>query len=433
MWPPRSTQSQTGRLVTDRSSVKLLYLALRRDLSTLLKPQVLAITLFLMLADLMLGTVGPTFSLFARSLGASLTWVGVLATSVGLTRLVAGMAVGGLSDRWGRRRILTAGMLLLGIAYLLYSLLASPQSLLLAHIVQGVGFVSTFTVGLAYATDLVAPRQRSLLLGVVGTLGGLGYAVGSWLGGSLAGSIGYRLTYRMAAGVALLGLWLAWRGMGPSGARTRRADAARYPLHVQLGAIAGNGLIMSACLASMVMNVVFGGLVIVFFPIHASALGITQTLIGSMLAIRALASVIARLPTGLLARRIPSEKLLLVALSGATLAALALPRAAHALSLTLLLIIEGVAFGTSLVAGQATVVEHAGESDRGGALGIYGAAGSLADTLSPLLLGVVAEHMGLRAVFTVTGVIAALGTLAMLRTVVARSRAGAHPERSTDH
>ena len=49
------------------------------------------------MADVVVGMILPTFSLYASSLGASLSLIGILSTVVGLTRILSSVPIGVLS------------------------------------------------------------------------------------------------------------------------------------------------------------------------------------------------------------------------------------------------------------------------------------------------------------------------------------------------
>ena len=55
------------------------------------------------------------------------------------------------------------------------------------------------------------------------------------------------------------------------------------------------------------------------------------------------------------------------------------------------------------------MTEHSTEFDRGTALGVYAAAGSIGGAVAPFILGVVADTWGLPAVFRSTGALVLVG------------------------
>ena len=62
-----------------------------------------------------------------------------------------------------------------------------------------------------------------------------------------------------------------------------------------------------------------------------------------------------------------------------------------------------------LTAGQAFINEHYDESERGTAMGVYSTTGSIGVTAGPFALGAIADLLGLKSVFWLTGLLALLG------------------------
>lgn len=375
--------------------------------------EVIFTCLFLFMTDLIIGTISPTLSLFASSLGASLALVGVLATTLGLARFGASIVIGSVSDRRGRKNILMVGMGLMGLASLLYALTSNPYALLLINALYGMSFVTNLTVALAYISDLVSARERSLVFGVVTTAMGLGFSIGSFMGGWLAARYGYSGAYLTALGIAVAAVLLIWQGLPRQSGLVQRSSASILPWWEQIGALLGNPMIVAACLGIILANLIFGGLIVTFFPLYAQGVGLGQTAIGSLFALRTLASTLARLPAGLLVTRIPGHFVMLGALLLATAVVLVLPQFPHPTGWMLLLSCEGIAFGLFLTAGQTTMAAQANESNRGAVVGIYMAAAAVGDSFAPFFLGLIAELLGIVAVFYVVGSLALLGVMVM--------------------
>jgi hypothetical protein len=66
----------------------------RSNLRAAQRTRILDLTIVICLADIVCGVAAPTFTVYARGLGASLVLVGILAAVTGLTRLVASLPVG---------------------------------------------------------------------------------------------------------------------------------------------------------------------------------------------------------------------------------------------------------------------------------------------------------------------------------------------------
>jgi MFS family permease len=390
--------------------------------------EVVATCLFLFMTDLVIGAISPTLSLFARSLGASLTLVGVLATALGLARFGSSLVMGSLSDRRGRKNIMLVGMALMGLATLLYAVTTDPYMLLLVNALFGLSFVANLTVALAYIADLVTARERSLVFGVVTTAMGLGFSIGSFMGGWLVARWGYSVAYLAALAVAALALAVIWRSLPASAGSGQHSQTNGLSWGQQMGALLANPMIIAACLGTILANLIFGGLIVTFFPLYAQGFGLGQAAISSLFGLRTLASTLARLPAGILGARLPVHWVMLGALSLATGVALVLPQFAHPIGWMLLLSCEGVAFGLFLTAGQTAIAAQSDESNRGAVVGIYMAAAAVGDSFAPLFLGLIADRLGIISVFYVVGSLAVLGVISMawilMRQQVALSKAG---------
>jgi hypothetical protein len=71
---------------------------LQTRLTVVRRRDVFDVGLVIFLADIVRGAISPTLSLYARSLGASLGFLGGLAATVGVVRLTLSVPIGALSD-----------------------------------------------------------------------------------------------------------------------------------------------------------------------------------------------------------------------------------------------------------------------------------------------------------------------------------------------
>lgn len=394
----------------------------------LLRREVLAVCAVAFLADVVAGIIIPSFSLYARSLGASLVLVGALTTLSGLTQLLGSFPIGLLSDRVGRRRVLVGGMLGFAGAAALMALAPGPGLLVPSRLLFGLALVGTFWIAAAHLGDVVAAEERGLAFGLLTTAMGLGFAVGPFAGGRLADAAGPRAGYLFAAAVGVAGAGLALAqlpGGVPGFATARVRPTLRQSLRV-----GRDRHLVSAAIGNVLTSVGFGGAVATFFPLYGAELGLREGTIGGMFALRAVVSTVARVPCGLLAGAIGSRRVMLGSLGLELVAVLGLGGTERPAALGALLVLEGVAFGGFLTAAHAFIAEHTVAATRGAALGLYSAAGSVGGTLAPLGLGLVASQRGLPAVFVVTAGLLAAG-LVLLGWMGVRAPAWAPPGPAT--
>lgn len=375
------------------------------------------------IADLVVGIFSPTFALFAASLGASATLIGLLSSTVGMTRIVSSIPIGMVSDSKGRKGVLVAGMLTLATSSFLYSLVSDPLWLFPLRVMSGIVITSTFFIGMAYAGDRVSREDRGLVSGIYTTCMGLGFTVGSALGGKMAAQFGYGPTFRVAGFIALLGVAIAYLGLSGPAPRSELAPRSVSPL-TKLGLLAREPSLFAASVGYMMIILTFDAVLVNIFPLYAKSLAIGQAAIGTMFAVRALTSASVRMPTGLLMARIPSRKVMIAALALGTVAITSIAFLSNPLLLTVALAGEGICFGMYLTSGQAYITEQFPEADRGTAMGVYSMTGSISSMIGPFAFGAMADAWGLNIVFVVTGCIVFLGIVLILFTN-ARGRRGA--------
>ncbi len=380
---------------------------MNKILRLLRRREVLAACLMILTADIVSGTTMPGFSLYATGLGANLTLIGALGGVEGLTRILSSVPFGMLSDRHGRKNVLSAGMLLFAVSSYLFTVVQAPLLFFPIRILVGMAMVSTFFVGVAYIADVTTVEERGLAIGLYATFMGTGFAIGSALGGRVTVSSGYRAACLVAAGVALVGFALARWGLAGRKAVQSRTTTGTLPLRAQL-ALLRDPQLLAASVANLANNAWYSS-IMSFFPIYAASMAVGEGALGGMFALRALMSSVARLPTGLLTMRIPSRRLVMSGLGTALLVFGAMAAVSLPALLGLLLAAEGVAYGVFLTSGQAYVSEQSNETSRGGAVGVYSTAGGIGSTGGPLLMGLVADLWGIRAVFWGTALLVAVG------------------------
>jgi MFS family permease len=150
----------------------------------------------------------------------------VLFTAAGLTLGETGLLValypavwglgqlvtGGLSDRWGRKHLITTGMLLQAAALAVIAAVDSATEWAVASVLLGAGTAMVYPTLLASVGDVAHPSWRARAVGIYRLWRDLGFAVGALATGILADAFGLRQAIWAVAGLtAISGLVVAVR------------------------------------------------------------------------------------------------------------------------------------------------------------------------------------------------------------------------------
>src|SRR5262245_48587931 len=93
---------------------------------------------------------------------------------------------GSLSDRWGRKGMLLAGLAVFGSASLAGAYTTTPSALIAARAVMGLGAAMIFPATLSTIANVFTERrERALSIGLWGASAGVAIAVGPIVGGFL--------------------------------------------------------------------------------------------------------------------------------------------------------------------------------------------------------------------------------------------------------
>lgn len=143
--------------------------------------------------------VTPLITGFTGSLGGSAALMGVVGGLMNVVSLVCRPLLGGLADRVSRYRLSLAGAACMAFACALYVMAPNPAVVVVARVVNGVGFSCCSVSMSTWFCSLLPPGRVGSGMGIYGTMNALGMAVAPALGVALLGSVGYRPAFVVAA------------------------------------------------------------------------------------------------------------------------------------------------------------------------------------------------------------------------------------------
>ena len=155
--------------------------------------------------------VWSVLALYAVSLGAGVSVIGVLLATYGGTRILLNFPSGIASQRWGRRRIMLMGTLLVIASSAIGALALNLSWLFAAVVLQGIGGAMYVTSALAAAADLGTPHTRVSDMAAYQGAILIGTSIGPAIGGLLAEVGGFEASFLCQGLVSLLSIFAIWR------------------------------------------------------------------------------------------------------------------------------------------------------------------------------------------------------------------------------
>ncbi len=149
----------------------------------------------------------PVFTVYATQLSdATPTRIGLALGAYGLTQGLLQIPFGMLSDRFGRKPLITLGLVLFALGSLWGALTTSIGGMILARTLQGMGAIGSVLIALL--ADLTEDRQRTKAMAVIGMSIGVSFSLAMIISPAIALYTGLSGIFFLTMILALLGLLL---------------------------------------------------------------------------------------------------------------------------------------------------------------------------------------------------------------------------------
>jgi MFS family permease len=144
------------------------------------------------------------FPLFYTSLGLGVERVGILKAIYPVVWGVGQVVTGPLSDRWGRKGLIVAGMWVQAAGLWLTAATGQFVPWLVASVLLGVGTAMVYPSLIAAVSDASSPAWRARSLSVYRFWRDLGYAVGALSAGMIADRFGFNVAIYTIGGLTFV-------------------------------------------------------------------------------------------------------------------------------------------------------------------------------------------------------------------------------------
>src|SRR5258705_3478344 len=160
--------------------------------------------------------VSSALSTIRIDLGASLQQLEWTVNAYNLTFAVLLITAAALGDRFGRRRLYAAGLVLFSAASAACALAPSVGWLIAGRAVQGAGAALVVTLGLALLSAAFPPERRGAAIGIFSAITGLAVASGPFVGGAVVEGINWEWIFWLNVPIGLAAVPFVLRRMTES-------------------------------------------------------------------------------------------------------------------------------------------------------------------------------------------------------------------------
>ena len=331
----------------------------------------------------------PTIALFAEGLGASAALVGIIVAAYSVTNLFGNLGAGFVLDRWGRRLPIVVGMAITIVAVFSYSLVQTPEQLIAARAVHGIGAAVLAPGAFSMIADRAPVDRRGRAMGLTGALIAVAALVGFPAAVILRDAWGAGAVFLVDSAfllVTLITFLVVARDEAPASCAGTSAPRAAPQEHTSR-----RPALWSAYGATFAITVGIGALV-TRLPLVLEDQGETAAWARYIFAIYAFAAMLVMAsPLNRASDRFGRFGPLIVGLVGVAAGLVTLGVFTGYSGISLGMAVFGLGYGIVFPAAAALVIGAAGADRRGMAFGIFYAVYSLGVVVGALGSGILAE------------------------------------------
>ena len=393
----------------------------------------IALYIAVFVATMGISMVSPLLPVYAQELGASEVWLGLTFSAFAIPQAIFGPFAGRLSDRFGRKPFIIAGLGIYIIAALGYLTAQSFIQVIAFRVFSGFGTSLIFSVARAYVGDMTPKGHEGRWLGVFATADIVGFGTGPLLAGILRQAVGFHSVFiamaaLLTASAFILIIWLPRHS--PLEVRQRSGEVQR-PGKITFHQALSDRLVLAVTAHQGLLSLALGASFSFLALRLEDDLLVNPVLIGLAFATQDITGGCAQPLFGRLADRF-SRRLLVAVGLGLNGSLLALVGFAPSYWLVIFLLFSmGAASALSAVAAAALQVVAGRRVGMGTVLGLGSAANGAGVVVGSVVGGLLVQQFNISAAFVLGGALMTAGVpifLGLTRGIATREAATSVPQ-----
>lgn len=335
--------------------------------------------------------ISPVLPQYALSFSIPVALVGWVVSAFALARMVMDIPAGFLADRFGRKRNMIFGLVLIIFSSIAAGTANNYAWLISARIVAGIGSALYVTSATTWVAQVTAGESRGRYMSLYSGLIFAGTSFGPTIGGYTAAHFGLRAPFFAYAVFGLAGLIATL----PLKETTESAQPAQSKMRMKdVLSVLSNGPFMLVNCSVLALFFLRAGVRSTLVPLYASLnLGLSEDKIGILLTVAAVATALCTFPSGWLSDKVGRKRPIMACLFLSGIAVLLIPLQESLAGLMGIMAFYGLATGLqgSIAAWPADVAPK----DRlGTSMGVYRVMGDIGMVLGPITATYVADYTG---------------------------------------
>jgi MFS family permease len=337
----------------------------------------------------------PTLPTYVQSKSDNLALVGIVLSMYGLWQAIIRLPLGIAADWLGRRKpFIVVGFALAGLGAWIMGAADGANGLIVGRAVTGLA-AGTWVPLVVVFSGLFPPDEAVRAAAMLNLVGSVGRVLAAGVTGSLNELGGYSLAFFLAAGTAVLAVFIVLL------TREERRPPQR-PSMTSIGVLATRSDVLLPSLLAALSQYANWTTTFGFMPILAKQMGATDVTQSMLMSMHIGVVVLGNFLTTVIVRRVGAGRLVYL---GFVLLSAGIGGAALALSLPLLFVAQfciGLAQGISYPVLMGMSIQYVADAERATAMGLHQAVYAVGMFGGPWLSGLLADAMGIRPMFGVT-------------------------------
>jgi DHA1 family multidrug resistance protein-like MFS transporter len=365
----------------------------------------------------------PVLPVYAESLGASLTVVGIIVAAYAIPQFLLRIPLGIWADSLGRQKpLIIGGSAMLAVGSVGLGLSPNPLFLGISRALVGIG-AAMWVVFPVYLVTFYTADKMGQAMGLLNFITGAALVAATLLGGIIADIRGEKTAFFSAAAIAIIAL-----------ASVMFAKEYRVPREKTISwqgfrRVAGRPLLIVVSIMGVLVFFAEFASVWGFVPIYAARLGASDTILGILTMLVTIGSMIGSLAVAPMMRRWGHAFSIVLSSLMLGLVLISIPFIHSLFPLGIGLLIHGMGYGILSTQLMVLSIYKIAPQQRATAMGLFQGIYAIGMLTGPLAAGVLSENYGLPIVFYVGGSVC-LATVILAYLPVMPRRPEAVPERS---